>query len=130
MGWYWAMNFAIANLTSREPMAPMAWLPLLGFLTPLLRFLEKRWLQHIAFWLCLFEVLLSVLFWLGSMVHYGDPRGFRVRLLGFPIATVWSSGGQFLYFALRALAFAVAAILISTVPRNNLSKDTAPASNE
>jgi hypothetical protein len=101
-------------------------LPLLGFFAPvLIRSPRRRW-RRVAFWLCVFEVCLSALLWFNSVSSFMNPTGIRLRFFGIPVTTIWNAGGQFGYFAVRGLLFAVAAVLISGAPSIATTVGTPP----
>lgn len=116
LGIHWALNFLFTTFQVGFPLS-LAALPLVGFATPVLCNSPARRWRRIAFCLCVFEVCISPLLWVGSLLSFMDPMAFRLRILGIPILTITSSGGQFLYFAARGLLFGIAAVLISSAPQ-------------
>ena len=120
LGVHWALNFLFPALVYGIG-APLGFIPLFGFAAPFIWRASKGW-RRTAFCLCVFEVCLSPLFWVGSMASFMDPLGFRVRLLGIPVLAIWSAGGQFVFFAVRGATFVFAAFLIRTMPTPSTNK--------
>jgi hypothetical protein len=115
LGGYWAIDFLVPAL-AHGIHAPLAWLPLLGFLAPVLCNSPRRIWRRMTFWLCAFEVCISPLLWIGSISSFMDPQGFKLRFFGVAFMTIWSVPGQFVYCAIRGLVFAAAAILTLSAP--------------
>jgi|GEM_PF-5576644 len=79
---------------------------------PLLGRASRR-VRTTAFVFCLLEVPLSLLLWVGRLLSSADPAGTNVYFFGLPVATLWSLGAQFLYYAARAVLFIFVANLVA-----------------
>jgi hypothetical protein len=112
LGICWAINYLVPAL-SRGITAPLEWLPLLGFASPLLRTPGNRWFKICAIALCVIQVLVSGVMFFASFINYMDPIGFRVRVLGVPVTTIWNTFGQSIYLMGRAGLFVFAGLVIA-----------------
>lgn len=116
LGFFWAADFVIsAAIGSFSPGAALA---LLGFASPVLEVSSRRLWHRIAFWLCVLEVCISPMLWVGFMVSFVDPLSFRFRVLGVPLFTIQSPLAMFGYCVARAALFASAAYLVASAQRH------------
>jgi len=112
LGIYWAANYLIP-VFFHGIQSPLEWLPLLGFASPLLREPGIQWFKVSAVVLCVTEVFISAVAFVGSFIDYMDPKGFQVLILGVPVATIWGTFGQLIYLTGRSALFIFAGLVIT-----------------
>jgi hypothetical protein len=87
-------------------------LGVVAILFPVLVFFSPRVGSWCGIFVAIFEMLVSVLLFVGIFISWAEPRGVNVRMLGILLGTLEKTGGIFLYYLVRFALFGAAGVLL------------------